>query len=194
MRWLILLAVAACSPDIPSGTYLCGPEQSCPVDQACNGSDNTCVIAALAKPFACLPNQELEPDNSPAMATDIGALGCVSTVFSQKGCLAAGDANDWYKLTAPTGCTALAIDIRVNYPVAFEPLGLVLADAAGAQIATDGPCKTPSGNDADDERCIVQTITPGATYTFAVKPAGGGDCDGTCNYNRYTLAVQLETP
>ena len=195
MRAAILaLGLAACSPDILSGSYLCGPEQSCPDGQACDGSNNTCVIASTVTPFGCLPKEEHEPDNTPATGFAVGALGCVSQVFSTHGCLAAGDTQDWFTLTAPTGCTALEIDVRVTYPVAYETLGLALADAAGTTIAMDAPCATEGGTAGDDDRCIKQTITPGSSYAVQVKPAGGGDCDGRCNFNRYTLAIQLATP
>jgi hypothetical protein len=195
MRALVFLglALAACSPDIASGSYLCGPDQACPNDQACDGSNNTCVIASTAKPFACTTAEEHEPDNTPAQGLPVGALPCVSTVFSQHGCLAPGDTQDWYTITAPTGCTALAIDIHVTYPIAFETVGVSLADANGTMIAADKPC-TVTNSAGDDDRCLVQTITPGSSYAIQVKPAGGGDCDGRCNFNRYTLAIQLETP
>jgi hypothetical protein len=194
MRAAILaLGLAACSPDILSGSYLCGPEQSCPDGQACDGSNNTCVIASTAKPFACAASDEHEPDNTPAQALDVGTFACVSTVFSEHGCLAAGDTQDWYTITAPTGCTAVAINIRVTYPIAFETIGVNLADANGTLIASDAPCVV-AGTTADDDRCLLQTITPGSTYKIQVKPAGGGDCDGNCNFNRYTLAIQLQTP
>jgi hypothetical protein len=186
--------VAACTPDISSGTYLCGPDQTCPGDQACNGSDNRCVIASTAMPFACTADEEHEPDNTIAQARALPALGCVSALFSENGCLAANDDADWFELVAPVGCTALGIDVRIGYPIAYEAVAVVLADAAGTPIATDAPCATPSGNAGDDERCLVQTISPGTTYLLQVKPAGGGDCDGACKYNRYTLGVRLETP
>src|SRR6185312_7210206 len=101
---------------------------------------------------------------------------------------------DWYQLAAPMGCAALEVKISVSYPVAFEPLALVLSDASGAPIATDTACKNaPPGG--EDSRCITQTLTAGTAYAIAVKPLGkGDDCDGTCNFNRYTVTVQLDTP
>jgi hypothetical protein len=185
------LGLSACAADIASGSYLCGPEQACPGGQACNGPDNVCVFASTVQPFACLPNEEHEPDNTPDQGLDIGSLDCVSAVFAQDGCLAAGDPNDWYRFTAPTGCTSLEADIRINYPLAFEPLAVVLADASGQALANDGPCAHPSGTAGDDERCITAPIPQGQSYAVQVKPAGGGDCDGHCNYNRYALTLQL---
>ena len=118
MRAAILgLVLAACSPDIESGAYICGPEQSCPPGDQCNGADNTCVDPITAVPFACLPEEEHEPDNTPAQGQQISSLACVSAVFSQDGCLAAGDDADWYRFTTPTGCNAIEVDLRVEYPV-----------------------------------------------------------------------------
>jgi len=193
MRAWLVLALAACSPDIPSGSYECGPNATCPTGQACDGPTNTCVIASTAGAFACEASVEHD-DNTPATGTMISNLSCVSAVFSQPGCLAANDGQDWFQLTAPTGCAALEVKISVAYPVAFEPLAVALTDASGAQVATDIACKNPPPG-GEDSRCITQTITPGSNYAIAVKPLGmGDDCDGTCNFNRYTLSVQLDTP
>jgi hypothetical protein len=193
VRAWILLALAACSPDIPSGSYECGPNAACPTGQACDGPTNTCVIDSTATAFACDPGLEHD-DNTPATGTAISGLTCVSVVFSQAGCLAANDGQDWYQLETPTGCAALEVKISVAYPVAFEPLAAVLGDASGTQLATDSACKNPPPG-GEDSRCITQTITPGSHYAIAVKPLGmGDDCDGMCNFNRYTLSVQLDTP
>jgi hypothetical protein len=194
MRALLILSIAACSADIPSGSYECGPEQACPPGQACNGVDNTCVAPTLVEPFKCLAAEEKEPDNSPTTATSITNLGCVSNVFTFDGCLAAGDMQDWFTFTAPTGCAGLEADIKVSFPLAFETVGLVLGDAAGAMVAPDAACTAGTKSPADDERCIKQSITQGQSYTVEVKPAGNGNCNGACNYNRYTIQVQLTTP
>lgn len=193
MRAWLFLALAACSPDIPSGSYECGPNAACPTGQACDGPTNTCVIASTAGAFACPASLEHD-DNTPATGTMISNLSCVSAVFSQLGCLAANDGQDWFQFVAPTSCSALEVKITVAYTVAFEPLALVLTDASGAQLATDIACKNPPPG-GEDSRCITQTITPGSNYAIAVKPLGmGDDCDGTCNFNRYTFSVQLDTP
>jgi hypothetical protein len=190
---ILLAALAACSPDIPTGSYECGPNSACPTGQACDGPTNTCVIASTATAFACDSTLEHD-DNTPATGTAIPPLECVSPVFSQAGCLAANDGQDWYQLAAPAGCTTLEVKINVAYPVAFEPLALVLSDGSGAQIATDTACKNPPPG-GEDSRCITQNLTPGTAYAIAVKPLGkGDDCDGSCNFNRYTLSVQLDTP
>ena len=191
---ILVLVVAACSPDIPSGSYQCGPDQACPGDQLCNGPDNTCIAPSLVQPFSCLAKEEHEPDNTPATATAFGNFDCVSLVYTVNGCLAAGDMQDWFKLTAPAGCAALEADIKISYPLAFETVGVVLADDSGAMVAPDAACKGTSGGAADEQRCIQKTITPGQSYTVEVVPAGGGDCDGACNYTRYTLQIQLTTP
>jgi hypothetical protein len=191
--FVLVAALAACSPDIPSGSYECGPNAGCPSGQACDGPTNTCVIPSTASAFACDPMLEHD-DNTPATGTAIPQLGCVSAVFSQPGCLAANDGQDWYQFTAPSACTALEVKISVAYPIAFEPLVVILSDASGAQIATDIACKNPPPG-GEDSRCITQTLTPGTPYAIAVKPLGkGDDCDGTCAFNRYSLNVQLDTP
>jgi len=194
MRAWMFIALAACSPDIPSGSYECGPNAACPTGQACDGPTNTCVLSSTANGFACDSGVEHD-DNTPATGTKIPQLACVSNVFQTAGCLAANDGQDWWQLTAPTGCVAVEAKVIISYPVAFEPLALALTDTTtGAQVATDTACKNPPPG-GEDSRCITQTITPGDDYALAVKPLGmGDDCEGTCNFNRYTLSVQLDTP
>ena len=189
--WMFFIVLAACSPDIPSGSYECGPNSTCPENQACDGPTNTCVIASTATAFSC----PTDSDNTPATGTAIPPLECVSSVFEHADCLAANDGQDYFHLTAPTGCTAVEIKVIVAYPVAFEPLALELTDTStGSQVATDTACKNPPPG-GEESRCITQTITPGNPYALAVKPLGkGDDCDGACNFNRYTLSVQLDTP
>jgi hypothetical protein len=193
VRALILLALVACSPEIPSGSYLCGPNETCPDGQACDGPTNMCVTASTAAAFACDPMDEHEPDNTPQTGTAIPTLSCVSPPVTEHGCLASGDAGDWYRFTAPTSCVAVEVQIRLAYPTAFEPLAIVLADEAGTQVATDTTCKTTAAG-GDDSRCLTMPLTGGQTYTIEVKPVGGDDCDGMCGFNRYTLVVQTATP
>jgi len=195
MRTLIFVALAACSPDIGSGLYLCGPEQACPKGQACDGPTNACVSPSSSSPFACDP-MVVKSDDTAAAATLIAAnLSCVSPVATTDGCLANGDSHNWYKFTAPIGCTSLEVEIKISYPDAFEPLGLVLADANGSQLATDTECTgSQQSITGDNVRCLTMTITPGQAYTIDVTPAGGLDCNGDCAFNRYALSVQLATP
>ncbi len=189
----LVVALAACSPDIRSGSYLCGPNETCPAGEACDGPTNQCVVASAATGFACDPVDEHEPDNTPQTGTTIGNLACVSPLSSQHGCLAPGDAQDWFQFVAPSACTAVEIQIRLSYPVAFEPLAVVLGDASGAQLATDTACPMPAAG-GDDSRCLTMPLTGGQTYTIEIAPVGGDDCDGACAFNRYTLVVQTATP
>ncbi|MGE5180455.1 MAG: hypothetical protein ACM31C_00250 [Acidobacteriota bacterium] len=195
MRALVLVALAACTPDIVSGAYLCGPDGLCPEGQACNGPDNTCVAASSVEPFACAAGTQHEPDDAPADGFELPALSCVSSPVNLDGCLAAGDAQNWLKFQTPGNCNAVGVRVTVSFPVAFEPLALQLADAAtGMQLATDADCKTTGVVGGETTRCLDQTLANGTSYGLAVVPAGGNDCGGACNYNRYHLTLQLVTP
>lgn len=196
MRGLVLVTVvlAACSPDISSGAYFCGPEQSCPDGQECNGG-GTCVLSGTARPFECESNTDPEPDDTAAQGTAIPQLQCVSSPYDRMGCLHANDPADWLTLTAPSECVAVEIQARITFPVAFEPLALELWDlGTNTKVAEDSECPGDGTSAGDDSRCLVQPLAPGTSYGVAVKPAGGGDCDGSCAYNQYTLTVQLATP
>ena len=204
MRVLVLLtlALAACTPDVVSGAYLCGPEKACPEGQTCNGEfdeasrlqEDTCVLQSLARPFSCTPKIDLEPDDTMAEAYLIEDLGCVSAPFINDGCMLDAESADWVTFVAPAVCTAVEVEVRLSFPIAYEGLGFELWDVnANAKLASDGECK--SGLDTGRERrCLDYTLVPGSKYAVKVTPTGDGSCNGSCAYNRYTLSVQLATP
>jgi hypothetical protein len=197
MRAAMFVMIAACTPDIAPGAYLCGPERACPEDLQCDGATNTCVLPSQATPFACAPPAvEHEPDNTPSQGFPISGLTCVSSQVITHACLTAGDGADWYQIPVPSTCTAVAIDLQVSYPIAFEPLAVDLFDATGSSsVGTGGACAHQTTIGAgDDGTCIHATLTPGATYALEIHTAGGGDCHGACNYNRYSLTLSLGTP
>ncbi|MDB4955650.1 MAG: hypothetical protein JWO36_3219 [Myxococcales bacterium] len=192
--WFLWLALVGCTPDVASGSYLCGPEQLCPEGQSCDGLDGTCVFTNTQRPFVCDPSVEHEPDNTPQQGLAIASLACVSAPYVDNGCLAAGDDQDWVRFKVASGCVAVQVEGRVTFPVSWEPVGLELWDLdAMTMIGTGAKCKVAPAS-GDDASCITQMVTPSGTYGFKVKPAGGGDCAGSCNYNRYQLTVQLSTP
>jgi hypothetical protein len=193
MRVLMLFPLlAACAPDIVPGAYLCGAEQLCPEGQECNGADGKCVAPSSVQPFACDPAMLHEPDDTPDQGFAVPNLACVSASFTSSGCLAAGDAQNFVALDAPDNCATVAIHATVLFPVAWEPLGLQLWDRAShTMLATDDACASTSPVAGQITRCLVHPLTNKGKYAIAVVPAGGGDCDGTCNYNRYSLTLQL---
>ncbi len=191
---IIALALVGCTPVITSGSYTCGDQEYCPPDLVCNGEDNTCVDPLVVKPFACDPMDLNEPDDSAAQAHAIGALSCVSQSYIATGCLAAGDMQNWSKFATPGNCVAVGVSASVAFPIAFEPLGLQLWDIdANQMIATDDACTTGQVASGDTQRCLKQTLADGKNYGIVVVP-NGPDCGGNCNFNRYTLTLQLVTP
>jgi len=192
MRRLLLIVLAACTPDITSGSYFCGPDSVCPEDQTCNGPDNTCVLTASAKPFACADKSEHEPDDAPAQAFALPALTCASPAFIENGCLHAADPADWISFTSPTGCTSIAITARLEFPTGFEAAGLTLATGDGTMIAAAMPCDAV--DPGDDAVCLTQTLDAATAYAVEIAPTGEGTCDGECNFNRYTLTMTVGLP
>ena len=189
---LCLLFVSACSPDIVQGSYLCGPEQSCPDGQACNGVDNICVLPSGALPFACGDKiTEVEPNNGATAAQPITNLECVSPLVQIKGCTPANDAEDWYAFDVPATCGATVASVRLSFPLAFEQLSVDLAGKSGTQA----DCGTTVGtDDGVDTLCLSTPVTAGQHYTLRIARSGIGDCGGQCAYNRYSLSLQLGTP
>lgn len=188
--FLLVLAVAACTPEIVSGSYLCGPNASCPDDQACNGPDNVCVTAS-AQPFSCEPELMTEPDDTTDKAFSLGQLDCVSVASVLDSCMDENEAADWVAFSTRESCVGLTADVRITFPTAFEELGLELWDLdANERVAVDLPC-TFSGDSGEELRCLKAPLVSGARYAVQVLPTGDGACEGRCAYNRYTLRMQL---
>ena len=191
---LVCVALAACSPDISTGTYLCGAEQDCPEGQVCNGADSTCVIPSSAVPFACMAAAEAnEPDQDVAHAHQLGTLACVAPLLEITGCLANGDKDDWYAFSIQAGCTSVSIDLGVASSYAFEPVTIDLADATGATVLATGSttCANTGKPEVTGEYkyCITQMLAPSTAYTLHVKPTGDATCGGSCAFNRYRLTA-----
>ena len=193
--WLLSFALlGACAPEIVSGAYLCGPDESCPDGQKCNPASALCVSSGSVESFACGKDQtEIEPNNSPAGAQVIQALGCASTVAEIRGCTPAGDADDWFAFDVAATCTTSVAHIRLSSSIAFQTLGVKLTGPNGTFEASETACAASFPDDGELQVCLDQAVTPGATYTVRVGPAGGGNCGGNCPYNRYSLHVQLGT-
>jgi hypothetical protein len=188
--WLAL-ALAACSPQISSGAYDCGPNESCPSGQSCN-ADATCVTTGTQAPFACDPTTLHEPDDVAAEAYPIPVSGCVSPQYEVDGCLQAGDPANWVSFTTMANCTAVAVTVSVVFPFAFEPLAMQLTDATGATvIASNTACAQPPTYAGDSSTCLTATLASATKYALAVTPAGRDDCAGSCDFNNYTLALEL---
>ena len=189
---LLIGGASACTPDIVSESYLCGPNASCPEDQKCNGADNICVTSS-PEAFSCDFGGK-EPNDSIETGQPLGTFGCTSLATSLDACMDMGDAVDWYTLTAPTGCDAVAIDSRLTFPTAWEDLALELWNVdTNERVGQSSKCAF--GGEAGDElRCMNVTLDQGARYAIAVLPTGDGDCKGTCAYNRYALHMQLTLP
>ncbi len=189
-------ALAACTPEIVPGAYLCGPEGLCPEGQACDGPDNRCVLDTAARPFAC-GAMVLDPpgDDAPATGTVLANLACPSVPSDIEGCLTSGDAADFYQLDVPGGCTAARIEASVVYPVAFESVGFLFAAGGAAPAPAETPCPASVAPAAGHAlRCFSQAAPAGGRLALGVARDGGGDCGGACRHNRYTLRLRLASP
>ncbi|MEJ7599722.1 MAG: hypothetical protein WKG01_17580 [Kofleriaceae bacterium] len=187
MRALLCL-LAACSPDIASGTYTCGPDGLCPPNQRCDGVDDVCVEDSYARDFTC----ETAPraDDTAATGTVVPDPPCVMT-YEASDCLDDPDRADWFQLDVPASCTNTTLLARVVFRVAYQPLAFVLPTGA----ATETPCTGSLPSDAYDHRCYAVAVAPGSHHAIAVGLAPGApDCEGACAYNRYALTLRLATP
>jgi hypothetical protein len=193
---LAFVLLGACTPEIVSGAYLCGPDESCPDDQKCNPASGLCVAPGSVQAFTCGREQdltEIEPNNTQAGAQAIQASGCASTLAEISGCTPAGDGDDWFTFQVPANCTTTVAHLRLSSSIAFQMLGVTLSGPNGTFEASATACDSSFPDDAEVQVCLAQTVTPGATYAVRVAPAGGGNCGGDCPYNRYRLSMQLAT-
>lgn len=187
------LLLGACTPEIVTGAYLCGPEQACPDGQVCSPATALCVGPGAVRPFACGDAQtEIEPNNSASAPQVIPGTTCGTTIGEISGCTPAGDAWDWYAFTIPPTCTSQVVRVRLSSSIAFQTLGVTLSGPSGTFEATAAACDSSFPDDGEVQVCLAQPVTAG-TYTVQVAPVEGGNCDGDCPYNRYRLAMQLGT-
>lgn len=189
------IAFTACTPDIAPGSYLCGPEQVCPDDQACDGLTNTCVLPSQVRLFACPTDaNEVEPNNAASSAQQVTNLACVSPTAEVIGCSKDQDEEDWFQFNVPATCTTVGVEARLTFPLAFEVLSLELRNDSGAVLSTGDTCLQSEPDDGNEQRCLAMALTPGGRYAIRIARTGEGKCGGACAHNRYTLGIQLETP
>jgi hypothetical protein len=191
---LFIMFAAACTPEIISGAYLCGPDGACPDGLACSGESGTCRLPTQVQPFACEPMLDTEPDNSAAEAYSI-TLQCVSVPFVSESCMPEGDDADWLTFVAPTQCIAVEVQARLSFPISFADLGLELWNLdTDTRLATDTDCVQAGGSLGDVRRCIDFELVGGTRYGIKVHRTGEGTCDGACSFNSYRLTVGTATP
>lgn len=189
-----LLALAgACSPEIGSGTYYCGPERLCPPDLECDDPTFTCERPSVAERFSCPgASQATEPDDSAGEAQDLGALACGLPILENRiGCVADQDDVDHIELELADECVGddPHLEVSMRFPVALVPLSIELLDDDGEVIATGELC-TPSGDaTGTDLLCIDQRIPPGRYMLRIRSMEPAPDCDGDCHHNSYQLDV-----
>ena len=189
----LLIALAACTPDVFPDTYYCGPDGSCPEGQACNGPNNHCVSAGSVEPFVCGDDSlKTEPDDTASQAHLLPPPTCGIPSKSDNCMLDGNDAEDWMKLQTCSGAQELKLVLK--FPVAFERLAMELWDLdTTTKLADDSAC-SDGGDDANEARCITSPVAENGNYGVKIRPVGDGNCDGNCSYNRYTLSVLLSKP
>lgn len=195
IRLVVVVAVAGCTENIVSGAYLCGTEQLCPDGLVCNGPDNVCVLANEAQPFACGDAPDPAGDDSPAQGSVVASLACVSPIRETTGCLLSSDIADWYQFDVPGNCTAVQVEARVTFPIAFEPLAMQRSTDGGPAMAAETPCATTNPPQAGETaRCFKLTVENGSHQAIGLVHSDTSNCGGDCANNRYTLSLQLSTP
>ncbi|HTL34514.1 MAG TPA: hypothetical protein VL326_15405 [Kofleriaceae bacterium] len=198
---VLVVALAACTPDVFSESYYCGPDSSCPDGQACDGKapdlmggrGSICVLESRAQPFECGAVTMTEPDDTSATAHLFQPADCQGIPVSEKNCMQDGDAEDWVRFEQNCGGAA-EIKATVSFPIAFERMAIELWDVdANTKLGDDGECRE-TAEVGEEKRCITLPVTAGTSYGVRVRPAGDGNCDGNCAHNRYSLSLQLTKP
>lgn len=184
---IALLGLAACEPEIGGGTYYCGPELACPDHLRCDQVSAKCVFPEQVNAFECGAGSNVhEPDDEVADAYDVGEIGCGREVRVD-GCIDNEEDVDFLVGTAGT-CPLSDVTIEMTAPLAFMPLAIDLLDVDGEVLATSHVCAYVD-DDGEQMSCLEQAVGDGAAYQLRVRRADGGDCGGSCGYNRYALVV-----
>jgi hypothetical protein len=182
------LALAACEPEIISGTYFCGPERGCPPDLACDGATLRCVRPEQVEPFRCAAgSQAAEPDDELASAQSLGVLGCRSRVVDLTGCIADAADVDHLRVEGPAGCNG-TLQVVMHHPVALADLALEVLDEAGQPVAAGAVCLALDVT-GRVRTCVEAPIAPGQIRIVRVRGSGAGTCDGDCAHNQYYLSL-----
>ena len=188
-----------CTPEIVSGSYLCGPER---LSRGAGlqrhrdkppASSHTCVLASLARPFACAPTDQRRARNSRGRGVPDPEPRLRVAAVLNNGCMLGDDSADWVKFVAPSVCTAVdgasaADRFRSRSKRSGSSCG---TSTATCSSATDGACaraRIPAA-------CVAastSTLVPG----HEVRRQGPPDrsraiATALARYNRYTLSVQL---
>lgn len=191
---VVVLGVAACTPEIGPGTYFCGPERLCPPELSCDDTSYTCVAPTSVQPFACpMGFDDAEPDDDMANAQDLGELECgLPAIQNGASCVVDGDPADYYKFVYNQDCQGSNphLQIRLRYPIALVPLQVELLDDSGSVLAAGEICTSPIDTSGRERLCIDIPPVTGTTYFVRVaRPADAPNCDGDCDYNQYLLDI-----
>lgn len=189
-------ALAACTPDIGTSTYYCGPERLCPPDLECNDANFTCELPSLVQAFECpAASNDAEPDDDLDTARDLETLSCgvFDPLQDEAGCVPAAGDVDLYKFEYDDQCSGSDphIEVKVRFPIAHVPLTLELLDDAG-QVMQEAELCTASNDQTGMERVCLEARLSSGTYYLRVRvPDNAPDCDGACHYNFYRIAFSL---
>lgn len=199
------LSALACSPNIASDTYFCGPDGLCPPGQTCNFGElpdisYSCSLSELTSPFRCssLPT-DMEPDNSPGEAGSLGQLRCDTRIeVPNFGCITTKDDVDHFLFSKTMICGGdnPNNEIRLYFPIGSAPLQLELLDPSLTPIETGEFCSSEVDIDSGQEsRCISVPDLAVGDYTIriALAPAANANCQGECEFNRYKIVLSARS-
>ena len=192
-RLVVVAAMHGCGESHPQPE--CGDTRACPDGLVCDAVEDVCTVPSQARAFDCeIPDRT--GDDAPTDGLQLTpALECVSGVRELKACLFADDPGDWFQFDVPPNCTAVQIEARLTFPVAYEPVALQLSTDGSAPVTVDGECTVSTGdNGGSTSRCFEMVVANGSHHAIGMVHSGEANCDGDCAFNRYTLSLQLSTP
>ncbi len=195
-----LLSSVGCKPEIDGNTYYCGPDAFCPPHLSCQfGSSETfsysCVLPPETSSFSCpIPSADQEPDDTPALARDLGEVPCGAQVqFENWGCIEDGDDVDTFRFVRPTSCNGAnpRAKVSLRVPLGASPLKLELVDESDQVVAVGVICTASPDFGGTEQLCIdQQNLAPGTYHIrISLDESGNADCGGQCRFNRYQIVV-----
>ncbi len=186
-----VLAAAACSAEIGTGTYFCGPEQFCPPDLECNPNTFSCETPGTFEAFSCPFGASVnEPDEAMADAYEL-TLECGANTEDFTLCIDDGQDVDHFSFEMEE-CFGESphLSFEIRYPVALAELQLELLDDAGQVLEVAETCTAEQNFTGMEWKCIdIPPLEPGV-YFLRVSTTGERTCSGDCEHNQYRLAYR----
>ena len=169
---------AACSPDIASGAYLCGPQAAVPAGRGVRRRDRHVRAHVGREPFACDTGTEHAGDDTPATAQpDSAARVRLAALSATAAACRSATPRTGSRSRRRPACTAVEVQARLIVSRSrIERARRSSCGTSTTNIVDRHRHRVPEGigDPAHAERCIKLTVPRGATTaSWSSRPRAG---------------------